>query len=257
MSRPRLLLWLISGDCPLARVAPSVGIDRVLVDLERLGKAERQKNRQLFLSEHDWRDIAALRPVLPHGALFVRLDPLHAGSRAQIEQALALQPDGLMLPYFHDADAVARFVDMVGGRAIVTPLVETAGAVRSLPKLLSSGLIGEFHVGLNDLALDMGMDSLQLLWGHPVLDDIAAAAAEARIPFGLGGVTDPRIGGLPVDPLFVIAEQRRLNSTRALLGRSFKSAFGEPVDEKAVRATTSAIRQAYLASNSANEPTGA
>jgi len=257
MTCPRLLLWLISGDSPLARVAPSVGIDRVLVDLERLGKAERQKNRQLFLSEHDWQDVAALRPILPRGALFVRLDPLHADSQAQIEQALALQPDGLMLPYFHDADAVARFTDIVRGRAIVTPLVETVGAVGSLPKLLSSGLIGEFHVGLNDLALDMRLDSLQLLWGHPVLDEIAAAAADAGIPFGLGGVTDPRIGGLPIDPLFVISEQRRLNSTRALLGRSFKSAFGEPVDEDAVRATTSAIRQAYLASDPANRTSGA
>jgi len=249
MSRQGLLLWLISGDCPLARIAPRVGIDRVLVDLERLGKAERQKNRQLFLSEHDWQDIAALRPVLPRGALFVRLDPLHADSRAQIEQAIAHQPDGLMLPYFHDADAVARFTDMVRGRASVTPLVETVGAVRSLGKLLSSGLIAEFHVGLNDLALDMGLPSLQQLWGHPMLDEIAVVAAEAGIPFGLGGVTDPRVGGLPVDPRFVISEQRRLNSTRALLGRSFKSPFREPLNEEAVRATTAAIRRAYRRAN--------
>lgn len=240
-----MMLWLISGDSPLARIAPAVGIDRVLVDLERLGKAERQKNRQLFLSDHSLEDVAALRPVLPAGALFVRLDPLHADSPSQVEQALALAPDGLMLPYFHDSHSVLRFVDMVAGRALVTPLVETMGAVRNLPNLLVSGAVGEFHVGLNDLALDMGLNSLQQLWGHPILDEIAGMATAAGIPFGLGGITDPRISGLPIDPGFVIAEHRRLGSTRALLGRSFKSEFGIPPDVAKVRAATSAIRQAY------------
>jgi hypothetical protein len=240
-----LLLWLISGDCALARIAPQVGIERVLVDLERLGKAERQKGKQLFLSDYDWDDIAALRPVLPKASLFVRLDPLHDRSRAQVERAIALQADGVMLPYFHDAETVFRFVDLVAGRAMVTPLVETAGAVRTLPRLLASGAVHEFHVGLNDLALDMGLGSLQQLWGHKVLDRIAAIAAAANIPFGVGGVTDPGISGLPVDPTFVIAEQRRLNSTRALLGRSFKLAYADPPDPEEVRATTSAIQLAY------------
>jgi len=243
-----LLLWLISGDCALARIAPAVGIDRILVDLERLGKAERQKGRQLFLSDYSWNDVASLRPALPAGALFVRLDPLHANSREQVEQAIEFGADGLMLPYFHDADTVFRFVDLVAGRAVVTPLVETVGAVRTLPDLLASGAIGEFHVGLNDLALDMGLASLQQLWGHAVLDQIGAIAAAAQMPFGLGGVTDPRNDGLPVDPAFVIAEQRRLNSTRALLGRSFKFAYGNPPDPDAVRAATAAIQQAYRSS---------
>jgi hypothetical protein len=86
---------------------------------------------------------------------------------------------------------------------------------------------------------------LQQLWGHKVLDRIAAIAAAANIPFGVGGVTDPGISGLPVDPTFVIAEQRRLNSTRALLGRSFKLAYADPPDPEEVRATTSAIQLAY------------
>jgi hypothetical protein len=249
-----LLLWLISGDCALARIAPKVGIERILVDLERLGKAERQKGKQLFLSDYGWDDIAALRPVLPKACLFVRLDPLHDGSRAQVEQAIALDVDGIMLPYFHDADTVLRFAELVAGRAPVVPLVETLGAVRSLPVLLRSGVIEEFHVGLNDLALDMGLNSLQQLWGHPILDEVAAAAADAGIPFGIGGATDPRLSGLPIDPVFVIAEQRRLQSTRALLGRSFRLAFGEQPDAAAVLAATDAIRQAYRSAVPAAEP---
>jgi hypothetical protein len=111
--------------------------------------------------------------------------------------------------------------------------------------LLASGAISEFHVGLNDLALDMKLPSLQQLWGHKMLDGIAAVTREAGIPFGLGGVTDPRIAGLPVDPGFVIAEQRRLNSSRALLGRSFRLSFGDTPDAAEVRAATGAIHRAY------------
>ena len=245
MTHDALLLWLISGDSALARMAPQVGIDRILVDLERLGKAERQQHRGLFLSDHDWRDIEALRTELPPCALFVRLDPLHEHSGIQVDKAMAMGVDGVMLPYFRDAQTVFRFVDLVAGRATVTPLVETLGAVRDLPALLGSGAISEFHVGLNDLALDMKLTSLQELWGHPILDEIAAIACEAGIPFGLGGVTDPRRADLPIDPGFVIAEQRRLNSTRALLGRTFRLSFGDAPDGAAVRAATGAIQQAY------------
>jgi hypothetical protein len=177
--------------------------------------------------------------------LFVRLDPLHDSSRDQVERALACGADGLMLPFFHDSATVLRFVELVKGRAIVTPLVETAEAVRQLPLLLRSGAISEFHVGLNDLAIDLSLESLQQLWGHPLLDEIADVAGTAGIPFGIGGVTDPRIGGLPIDARYVIAEQRRLRSTRALLGRSFKAAFGDAPDLAAVRASVDAIRQAY------------
>lgn len=245
MTTPSLSLWLISGDAPLARMAVTAGIDRILVDLERLGKAERQRGRHLFLSQQQWSDVAALRDSLPAGTLFVRLDPMHAGSRDQIEQALALGADGVMLPYFHDAATALRFADLIAGRAIFTPLVETQGAVEELPELLAAGAIAEFHVGLNDLSLDMRLSSLQQLWGHPVLDTISQIAAANDTCFGLGGVTDPRIPGLPVDPVFVIHEQRRLKSTRALLGRSFKSAFGDDPDLADVRATVDAIRSAY------------
>jgi 2-keto-3-deoxy-L-rhamnonate aldolase RhmA len=247
MTPPGLLLWLISGDSALARIAHTAGIARVLVDLERLGKAERQAGRGLFLSTHDWSDAVALRAVLPAGALFIRLDPLHDGSADQVERALGIGVDGVMLPYFHRAEDVFRFADLVRGRAVLTPLVETRGAVRDLPAILASGAIGEFHVGLNDLALDLGLDTLARLWGDPLLAEIAAAAQAHATPFGIGGVTDPRATGLPVSPTFVLEEHRRLGSTRALLGRSFRVAFEAAPDVAALRRAVAAIEEAYHA----------
>ena len=102
-------LTLICGDARLAQAAHRAGVDRILVDLERLGKAERQAGRPLFISDYSWDDAAAVRAALPAGSFFLRLDPWHEGSAEQIEQALALGADGLMAPYFHDADTALQF----------------------------------------------------------------------------------------------------------------------------------------------------
>jgi citrate lyase beta subunit len=241
----RLRLWLIASDVGLIRAIFAGGVDRVLVDLETAGKAERQAGRGLFLSSQRPQDIDALRPVTPAGALFVRLDPWGEASGAQIEDALARGADGLMLPYFRSEEPVLRFVDAVAGRAFVCPLVETGGAVDRLAALLESGAVSEFHVGLNDLAIDLGHGSLQALWGHPMLDRIAQIAAAAGTPFGIGGVTDPRMTALPVDPRWVLSEQRRLGSTRALLGRSFRARFEVDPDPAAIAAAVQAIQAAY------------
>lgn len=238
-------LTLICGDARLAQAAIHAGVDRIMVDLERLGKADRQAGRPLFISDYSWEDAAAVRAVLPAGRFFLRLDPWHSGSVAQIERALAVGADGLMLPYFHDADAPLQFAKCVRGRAVVVPLVETLGAVRDLPRLLASDLISEFHVGLNDLALDGGYANLHSLWGHELLDTIADTARAAGKPFGIGGVTDPRLTGLAVDPAYVIAEHPRLGSTGALLGGSFRTLHQSAIDGAAMSATVKAIQRVF------------
>lgn len=247
MSAPSFTLTLICGEARLAAAASAAGIDRIMVDLERLGKAERQVGRPLFISTHSWEDAIAVRAVVPAGRFFMRLDPWHDKSAEQIERAIGLGADGLMIPYFREPTPVLRFAECVAGRAIVTPLVETVNAVRTLPHLLQCGEIGEFHVGLNDLALDAGYPSLHSLWGDPLLEEVAAAARKAAVSFGVGGVTDPRIEGLPVDPRGVIAEHRRLGSSRALLGRSFSAPFRHQPDVVQMAEAVEAIKSAYRA----------
>jgi len=247
VSAPSLLLTLICGTPRLAEAAYRAGVARILVDLERLGKAERQAGRPLFISDYGWEDAAAVRAVLPRGSFFIRLDPWHEHSTDQIERAIDLGADGLMLPYFHDAQTALRFAERVDRRAVVVPLVETLGAVGDLPTLLASDLIGEFHVGLNDLALDAGHANLHSLWGHALLDTIAQAARDAGKPFGVGGVADPRTAGMPVDPAGIIAEHPRLGSTRALLGASFRRSHGDAPDEARMADAVAAIQQSYAA----------
>ena len=60
---------LITNDSMVAAVAQSAGVERIFIDLERLGKDVRQKGRQLFLSTHEPSDIARLHRGLSRSKL--------------------------------------------------------------------------------------------------------------------------------------------------------------------------------------------
>ena len=52
-----LKLMYITNDLPVALIAQKYGVDRVWIDLETLGKEERQKNRDSVKSHHTVEDI--------------------------------------------------------------------------------------------------------------------------------------------------------------------------------------------------------
>src|SRR5687768_18349093 len=70
-----LTLW--TGDPRLAARADAAGVDRIGVDLERLGKAERQRGLGTWISAHAEADLAALAPALTRAALFARVNPIN------------------------------------------------------------------------------------------------------------------------------------------------------------------------------------
>src|SRR4051794_12548406 len=69
-----LTLW--TDDPALAREADAAGVDRVGVDLERLGKAERQRGLGTWISPHTVEDAVQVGGVLERAALFARTEPL-------------------------------------------------------------------------------------------------------------------------------------------------------------------------------------
>src|SRR5262249_7025817 len=150
-----LTLW--TDDCELARAADGAGVDRIGVDLERLGKAERQRGKGTWISPHTIGDLRALAGTLDRAVLFARVNPLHGGTAAEVDAVIAAGARTLMLPMVASPCEAARFVDLVGGRASVTLLVERLEAVNTIEEIVSVPGINEVHVGLNDLALSMGL----------------------------------------------------------------------------------------------------
>jgi HpcH/HpaI aldolase/citrate lyase family protein len=220
-SADRFVLTLWTDDPELARRADGAGVDRVGVDLERLGKAERQRGLGTWISPHRRQDLDAVGAALTDAELFARVNPLHAGSAREVEDALGRGVRVLMLPMVETPRAAREFARLVGGEATVVLLVETGEAVRRLPELAAIDGVDEVHIGINDLALSLRLRNRWLTLAGDLLVDAGAAVIAEGKRFGLGAVGRPGDRGLPVPVDLVYAEYARTGATAALLSRSF------------------------------------
>jgi len=217
-------LTLLTDDPALACAADEARIDRIGLDVERLGKAERQKDHPgARISGHTLEQLAALRPLLHKSRLFCRLDPPHAGGAEQVERALALGASSLMLPYFTELAQARAFVEAVDGRAETLLLVETRAAFDRLGELAALPGVDEIMVGLNDLSWDIGLKSRFEVLVSPALEAASEAVRAKGRRFGVGGLAQWDIPGLPVPPDLVLAQYPRLGARSAWLARSFLS----------------------------------
>jgi citrate lyase beta subunit len=215
-------LCLITNDAEFAAEAEQAGIDRVMIDLESKGKELRQAGEGLFLSTHRIEDVARLRSRLAVARLLVRVNPLGAGSRAEIDRVLRDGADIVMLPYFHDAQEVSEFVRLVRGRALVSLLMETRQSVARVGDIVAVRGVDEIHVGLNDLRLSLGLDVIFEVVTSGLVEFLAKTVRGAGIRFGFGGIGSLNAGNLPVPPERLLAEQVRLGATTGWLGRTFR-----------------------------------
>ncbi len=217
-----MILSLITNDPEVARRAQQAGVERILIDLERRGKVARQAGRALFLSTHEMEDVPRVRDVLGESSLAVRIDPLHAGSRNQVDVAIASGADFIVLPFFERLQDAAEFVAMLAGRAQAILLVENASAAAIIGDLCRLPGVAEIHIGLNDLSISLRLPSWSELIGSSVLQTLCATMRTAKIPFGFGGIASLLRHDLPITPELVMAEQVCQGATRGWLSRAFR-----------------------------------
>ncbi|WP_164742909.1 aldolase/citrate lyase family protein [Mesorhizobium sp. Z1-4] len=228
----------ITNDPAEAALVRDAGVDLVMVDLEILGKETRQGHLDTVISRHRIEDVSALRAALGEGELVVRINPLHEGSQSEIEEVVARGADLLMLPMFTNADELARFVELVDGRAATVALLETGAALARLPEILKVAGVDSIHFGLNDLHLALGLDFMFEVMSGGLMDHAAGLCNAAGIRFGIGGVARLGQGVLPAD--LVLAEHCRLGSQRVILSRDFRT-LSATTPEDRVSAWTRAV----------------
>ena len=83
-----LELFYVTNDVPVALIAEKSGVDRIMVDLETLGKEERQKNMNTVKSHHTVQDVADMSAALTKAELLVRVNPWNETSKREIEGTL-------------------------------------------------------------------------------------------------------------------------------------------------------------------------
>lgn len=240
---PGMTLMSITRDPAVAAMLERCGVDWVFVDLEIIGKQERQAGRNTVVSGHSLDDVRAVRQVLSRSKLLVRVNPWGDWSAGEIDGVVEAGADIIMLPFFKTRAEVQAFVDAVGGRARTCLLLETAEAARDVEEILSVPGIDYVHIGLNDLHLAYGMKFMFEPLADGTVDRLCEAFARAGVTYGFGGMA--RIGTLKPPAEDIIAEHYRLGSSMVILSRSFCD-FGAVEDptalEEDLRENVEAVR---------------
>lgn len=220
-----LKLMYITNLPEVAAIAENVGVERIFIDMEYIGKSDRQGGMDTVQSRHTVEDIRNIRAGVKKAQLMVRCNPIHeatdeyGSSQEEIEAVIAAGADIVMLPYFKTAEEVQTFIRLVGGRAKTLPLVETPEAVEAIDEILALDGIDEIFVGLNDLSLGYKKKFMFELLSDGTVERLCNTFKRKGIPYGFGGIASLGKGLLPSER--VITEHYRLGSTCAILSRSF------------------------------------
>ena len=194
------------------------GAAGVVVDWERRGKVRRQAGADTQINADTPDDLAAVRGAQA-GVVLCRVNRWSPWTAAEVDLAVELGADEVLLPMVRRPQEVDAALAAVAGRCGLGILVETAEAVRRVDELATRPL-SRIYVGLNDLMIDRGGGPIFRALVDGTVDRVAAAAAGARVPFGVAGLTLPE-AGRPVPCRLVLGALARTGASFTFLRRSF------------------------------------
>lgn len=218
-------LMYITRQPEVATVAENAGVDRIFVDMEYIGKSDRQGGMDTVQSRHTLQDVKNIAGVLKKAELLVRCNPIHeatadyTSSKEEIDGIVENGAKVIMLPYFKTAKEVETFVRLVDGRAKTMPLMENREAAENCAEILQVDGIDEMYIGLNDMSLSYGYKFMFQLLANGTVDRLSEQFQKKGLPFGFGGLASLTGGLLPGS--YVLKEHYRLGSSRVILSRSF------------------------------------
>ena len=220
-----LKLMYITNRPDVAKIAEENGVDRIFVDMEYIGKAERQGKMDTVQNHHTIEDVRKVRAVLNKAELLVRLNPIHnateeyCSSEDEINAVIDAGADIVMLPYFKTIEEIYRFITAVSGRVKTMLLLETKEAVAITDVILTMKGIDEIHIGLNDLCISYGKTFMFELLTDGTVERLCRKMELANKFYGFGGIASLGRGMVPAE--MIIKEHYRLGSHMAILSRSF------------------------------------
>lgn len=220
-----LKLMYITNRPDVAKIAEENGVDRIFVDMEYIGKAERQGKMDTVQNHHTIEDVRNVRAVLNKAELLVRLNPIHnateeyCSSEDEINAVIDAGADIVMLPYFKTIEEIYRFITAVSGRVKTMLLLETKEAVAITDVILTMKGIDEIHIGLNDLCISYGKTFMFELLTDGTVERLCRKMELANKFYGFGGIASLGRGMVPAE--MIIKEHYRLGSHMAILSRSF------------------------------------
>ena len=101
-----LKLMYITNRPEIAQIAETAGVDRIFIDLEYIGKADRQGGMDTVQSRHTLDDVKKISEAITTAELLVRVNPIHnatdkyTSSEEEIGTAIENGADKLFHIYF-------------------------------------------------------------------------------------------------------------------------------------------------------------
>ena len=208
-------LVLFSTAPPFIREAVASGIGSVIVDWEHEGKSARQAGANTQINRDTPDDLRAVR-ACTDSRVICRLNGYGEKTGVEIERAIGIGVDELLLPMVRSVPEVEDVLERVGGRCGVGVLIETLAAV-SLAGSLARLPLSRVYVGLNDLAIERGSKTIFAPLVDGTLEEVRR---HIRVAFGFGGLTVATLGD-PIPCRLLIGEMLRLECDFSFLRRSF------------------------------------
>ena len=220
-----LKLMYITNRPDVAVIAEKNGVDRIFIDMEFIGKKERQGGLDSVQNHHTIEDVKKMRAAITKADLLVRVNTIHdamedyPSSKDEIEAVIDAGADIVMLPYFKTLEEIHKFLSYVDGRARTMLLLETKDAVDQIDEILRIEGVDEIHIGLNDLSLCCNKTFMFELLCDGTVERLCRKMELAGMFYGFGGIASLGRGLVPAE--VVIKEHYRLGSRMAILSRSF------------------------------------
>ena len=222
----------ITNNPSIAKIAELAGIDWIFVDMEFIGKDNRQGGFDTVQNHHTIQDIRNISNALNRAKVMVRVNPIHKNyegyfdSDEEIDITVEAGADIIMLPFFHSVQEVSDFLGFVkksnqkhNKQVKSCLLLETPKATILIDEILNLSGIDMIHIGLNDLHLSLGMKFMFQLLTDGIVEMLANKIKTKGIKFGFGGIAGLNSGDIPGS--FVLKEHYRLGSSMVIVSRSF------------------------------------
>jgi hypothetical protein len=208
-------LFVFTVDPRFAAGCVDAGAAGVVVDWERRGKARRQAGEGTQINGDTPPTWPGYAPP-PDGRVVVPHQPGRSWTADEVDLAVRLGADEVLLPMVRRPEEVDRALDAVAGRCGLGILVETQDGVDRVDELAARPL-SRVYLGLNDLRIDRGSSVLFA----PLVDGTAdRVRAACSVPFGVAGLTRPD-AGWPVPSRLLAGELARTGAAFTFLRRSF------------------------------------
>jgi len=189
------------------------GVDGIIVDWEYKGKHDRQLGFDTEVNIHTEQTLLEARKL--DIRLICRVNGHPYFLKEEVQKALSMGADEILLPMVRGKQQVIEVLEIVGDESRLGILIETREGITNATTLFDMNL-SRYYVGLNDLRVDMGYDSIF----QPLTNGTIESIAGYGVHMGIAGLTHPD-KGFPISCHLLLEEMCRLGMGFSFLRRSY------------------------------------